>query len=305
MSGTILRNLPGLLATVIPIAGITITGCSKVETGNPTHVFRTYQENGITILENSGIPKYPGELFTYQEVARLIEDEAIPESLLIQPTTIRLDEHGMIYAEDNAWGGIRRLLVYHPNGEFSHQIGRSGEGPGEYISPQIVSLENDEAIIFDFNLRRASWFHSDGRFIRSISIQTAMREPLSKIDITPEGGLILFGQVMDDWDDEEFRYLAYRVTVLSADGDTLGIISTPKTIMMRMVTVGGRPSSAPSYYSGWAWADYSPTLGIMVTTGLSPTIMLVKASCIRLSASLGSVFSSSRDSGVNTSVQAC
>ena len=63
--------------------------CSSDETAQ-THSFQIIEEDGIPVAITSGGPKYEGELFTYEHVLDLQEDERV-ESLLYNPTGFHMD----------------------------------------------------------------------------------------------------------------------------------------------------------------------------------------------------------------------
>lgn len=82
---------------------------------------------------------------------------------------VRLSDGRIVIAD----GGLNsRLSVFSPNGEYMEQIGRGGEGPGEYkwISSLQVGPE-DSLIVYDASLQRLSIFTSQGEFQRSVNFR--------------------------------------------------------------------------------------------------------------------------------------
>ena len=82
--------------------------CSKSDDGINSHAFRVYTENGVTIAETVGGPKYSEELFKYEYLLTLKEDERV-ESLLFNPTGLDMDEMGSFYVHDT---GNTRIAVF-------------------------------------------------------------------------------------------------------------------------------------------------------------------------------------------------
>jgi hypothetical protein len=95
------------------------------------HSFTVFDENGVTVSETIGGPRYQGELFTIRPMTTVNQDKDNPESLLYRIGDATLDEDLNIYIVDaRTW----RIAVFDKNGEYSHSIGRRGNGPGEFQS---------------------------------------------------------------------------------------------------------------------------------------------------------------------------
>lgn len=61
------------------------------------------------------------------------------------------------------------LKVFGPQGRVLRTIGRSGSGPGEFQQTRgVCRADGDTLIAFDFALRRASVFTTDGAFVRTV-----------------------------------------------------------------------------------------------------------------------------------------
>jgi hypothetical protein len=62
-------------------------------------------------------------------------------------------------------------LVFSSDGRFLRELGRSGEGPGEFRSATfIASLPGDSLLILDTRLLRASVFSPDLQFVRALAL---------------------------------------------------------------------------------------------------------------------------------------
>lgn len=67
-------------------------------------------------------------------------------------------------------------LVFTSEGEFVRELGRSGEGPGEFRSAAYATaLPGDSLLVVDSRLRRVSVFAPDLEFVRTISLPIAGR----------------------------------------------------------------------------------------------------------------------------------
>ena len=255
------------------IIGITMlsAACSNSDRGNSTHAFRIYKESGVTISETTGGAKYPIELFKYEEVARLKEDESVEESLLSRPIWMLMDEQGQIYVLDLAGGRNGRILVYTNNGDFSHTIGQIGEGPGKFQLPQIMSTQGNEITVYDLRLNRISIFSSAGIFQNLITLPRGQSGIPNRATLDSDGNIIMIYQVMDQ-SQEEFRHIAWNAVILTASGDTLGEVVTPKTISGHRVFQDGRSFQAPAYFTGFAQIDFVSNDYFIVTDGVEPAI---------------------------------
>jgi hypothetical protein len=129
------------------------------------HSFQVFQENGITIAETTGEPKYSQDIFRYEHILTLQEDESRPESLLGNPITANMVEYdGWFYVLDHS---PMRIACFDSDGNYSHDIGRAGQGPGEFLYPRMQSVTDGIVTVYDRSLLRLSLFHTDGTFIES------------------------------------------------------------------------------------------------------------------------------------------
>jgi len=245
------------------------SGCSRSD--SERHRFRIYEEDGVTIAETTGGPKYSEPLFEYEEVLRLKQDETREESLLGQPFQYLMDENGIFYVSDTR---PPRIACFDADGNYSHDIGRQGEGPGEYQFPQLLSAEEGIVTVFDFRLRRTSFFRTDGTFVESIALPQGRIRP-NLLYRGPGDERILIGQEEEGGINAESYFSAVAI-VLSANGDTLAILSTEKVkrgffFFLEEYRTGG---NAFVHYNAWPVAMYHHSLGILLTCGIEPRMRL-------------------------------
>ena len=78
---------------------------------------------------------------------------------------IKSDEDGFIYVADGSDNSIR---VFDKNGNFSHQMGGRGRGPGEFSEISYFELSQDNMIIaIDRYQARVTFFNSDGTLFKT------------------------------------------------------------------------------------------------------------------------------------------
>ena len=220
------------LTIFISIAAISLfTACSSKV--SPDHAFRLYEEDGVMIAETTGGPRYSGELFEYEELFNLEQDESRDETLLSSARSARMDDEGYFFVPD---GGNDRIAVFRPDGTYSHSFGREGEGPGEFRSVGLLGFIDDMIMVVDPRLLRTLLFHKDGSFIRSFGfprvnmIDNVFFNTMSAWP-GPEGGSILLQQGMGQ--SESGPIITFRAAVLDAGGEVLTDLRTPQSALPR------------------------------------------------------------------------
>lgn len=61
----------------------------------------------------------------------------------------------LVYVADQS---VPQVLILSQTGDLITEVSRSGRGPGEYVSPQVLSITDDELIILDKSLGRLTRF---------------------------------------------------------------------------------------------------------------------------------------------------
>jgi hypothetical protein len=87
------------------------------------------------------------------------------------------DARGNLYLLD---GGDRKLTVVDSDGNFVRTIGRAGDGPGEFRSPQDMAVFPDgRVVVSDMAHRGLLLFSADGAFLRTIPFGEAGMAPVT------------------------------------------------------------------------------------------------------------------------------
>ncbi len=94
--------------------------------------------DGIKVITNPVEPKY-GEFAFDLEEDLVIGDVNDENYFFPRRVTPNVDEEGNIYVCD---GGNRRVQKYDKNGKYVRTIGREGQGPGEYMYPSRLFLDD-------------------------------------------------------------------------------------------------------------------------------------------------------------------
>jgi hypothetical protein len=83
-----------------------------------------------------------------------------------------VDKQGDIYVVDD---GNTRIQVFDKEGKYLRTIGRRGQGPGEFRSPQNVFVNNQNGEIYVPDFRSIKVFASNGDYLRTIPLESYNR----------------------------------------------------------------------------------------------------------------------------------
>ena len=234
--------------SLLPLPLIVLfTACSS-DPGITTHQFRAYQENGVTIAETSGGPKYQEELFLYEEVVQLQQDDSNPESLLYRPQGMNIDDNGYYYVADM---GNNRIAVFDNDGKYHHSIGRGGMGPGEFQGVSISVISDSLVYTHTGFEPRLQVFNTAGHFLYSMThFQPPFR--LREIHEGQNGERILLSSWIVEPDEQGWDIYSSAAMVFSAAGDTLSHIRSKPVKASKWMEVSGfrEFSRATKYFSG-------------------------------------------------------
>lgn len=117
--------------------------------------------SGQSVVDLREVTLPPWELGTERLRIGSVDGE---HDAFVQIAQLRIDDEGLIYVLDTRLPG---LLVYDRDGRFVRQIGRRGDGPGEYRRPGPFGLLGDTVWIAES--KRAAFFERDGTFLGSVS----------------------------------------------------------------------------------------------------------------------------------------
>ena len=254
-------------AILITVGLLLIFGssCSK-----DIHSFSIYEEDGVTIAETIGGPKYEGELFAYEEVLKLQQDPDQPESLLYRPLELAMDERGYFYVTDS---GHKKIAVFDTLGQYSHSIGRAGGGPGEFNYPRIQSVQNGIISVYDRFLRRTSRFKTDGTLIDITTVPVTTDISISAFYLIDDDRHLMLADhsIMKDGFHQNTA-----ATMLSASSDTIWSIQTQTVqtgTQVRYTINEQQYRDVLSYPFGcFPMCVYQPNIGIVVSTGWIPEL---------------------------------
>ncbi len=261
---------PAVLCTVLLLAS-----CSGDDVAVNEHTFRVETgEDGVPTAVTSMVPKFDGLLMRYEEVVRLHQDEKRPESLLHQAYQYMRGPDGNYYMMDR---GNSRVAVFGPDGEYLRSFGREGDGPGEFRSPMLQSVDERGVMIYDSRSRRVVHFDLDG----------ALRDTYSNprisgtvLQMNLEGELLVVMGYRSERRPDMSGSTWYIMTVMTTAGDTLGSVASGQTFQPAPVRIeGGSMIGLREHYSPYAMITHCPGYGILAEDGSSPEFVLYDFRC--------------------------
>ncbi len=250
-----------LFSVSVPV--IVIITLGAVQSGE--HSFTVFSEGGVTVSETTGGPRYQGELFDFRPVVTVNQDPDNPESLLYRIGDTILDAELNIYIADNR---TCRIAIYDAEGEYSHSIGRQGNGPGEFQSISIVQFDDEILILWDNSSSRMSRFRRDGTFLDSSSPPDNARA--TSMLVLPDDRVLTWKTTFSSRDG--FAWNSVVVSVLTTRGDTLATIGSEEVItgaaQDHSSPVGGTETIVTRLpFTPYPKALYDHDRGILFVTG--------------------------------------
>ena len=248
-----------------------LASCTSKEKAR-THTFRIYEEDGVTIAETTGGPKYGGELFTYEKMMALDTGQS-EETLLYRPSQFLADEFGNLYVNDMGKGSI---LVFNTAGRYLRSIGRKGQGPGEFSGGQIELIHEGVIQFFDpIMQRRTTRYRTDGTFIdiTTLPIGVGLLGATGYLILPDETRLVL---IRDSNTADMGETQRRGAVVISAASDTLGLVRTPWIRVGKKIEITMRETvsiaAMPLAYGPLPMALYHPNHGIVLSMSIRPEL---------------------------------
>ena len=256
------RTVKGLGLTASLMLFLSFPGSSQ--TWDQEHTFRVFKENGVTIAETGGGPRYSGEIFRYERLVTLHEDESRPGSLMGRPFVYNLmGEDGSVFITDSQFN---RVLRFDATGEYLHDIGGQGRGPGEYLVPRPLSAEDGIVTIYDRQMNRTSFYRYDGTFLESITTFRRRSLDIDAIHRGPSSEQIFLESRTSFEGRRAYVYFTSTATIYSAGQDTIAaLMSGP---VKGYYQIDGL--ICWRLFSGYPSARYHADFGIIMTTGEQP-----------------------------------
>lgn len=150
---------------VMTMCLVLFSGCSK-SADEAEWVATIEMMDGIKVVSNPENPKY-GEFAFNLEEDLAIGDVNDENYFFYEVGNLNVDDNGNIYIRD---GGNRRVQKYDKSGKYVRTIGRQGQGPGEYMYPSRIFVDDvGNPCIHDS--RSLIYYTRDGNFRKKILLK--------------------------------------------------------------------------------------------------------------------------------------
>jgi hypothetical protein len=125
-------------------------------------------ENGVTIVKNPKEPMYSEPVVELTEDLLIKGSGEIEEQMFQSINMLDVDAKGNMYILDEQAGNIK---VFDSSGKFVKNIGRKGQGPGEFGLPISLFLSlQGQIIVNDMGQRKIHYFDLEGNYLEEFSI---------------------------------------------------------------------------------------------------------------------------------------
>jgi hypothetical protein len=247
-----------------------------------THEFTVTEVGDLTVARTTGGPKYQGEIFAYEKVLEIRPDETRPETLFLFLAGQAIDDEGNLYVVD---ANGNRISVFDREGNWLHDIGRQGQGPGEFQRPTEVEYVDGIVRVPEVRKRGTHMFTPTGEFIEferwPAFTQVGFMAP--QIWPTATGGTVVhllaesrFADRLAGRPRDNTARNRTTVRVYDEDGADLVRVEGPwvKTAELRTYTWSGREetSQVPVYFARRPWGGYVRGRGVWLSTHAAPII---------------------------------
>jgi hypothetical protein len=179
--------------------------CNCWCTKKDTPAYRTEIIDGVTVVQNLG-PEAVYREPLYSEDLTIGVEEGEDNYILNFPVDIDTDTEGNIYILDREDALVKK---YDSEGVIIGDIGRKGQGPGEFSRPIDLEIDSfNRIIVSDPFQRRFEFLTTDGNYIKSIRMESYITSLACGRD-----GLVLVGYGWDEADGSQ----EYRIGRLDID----------------------------------------------------------------------------------------
>ncbi len=146
--------------------------------------------NDVTHVSNPDKPIYSIPNLKLEKVWQVGGED--PGFIMNVISCIDVDDRGRLYVSDVSEKNIK---VFSSEGELLFTFGRQGQGPGEFKSPQAVSiLPNMQLLVIDprivYPLNKFSLFNYNGSFIDAFNLDLKFNEYSEAIDVENRESLL-------------------------------------------------------------------------------------------------------------------
>jgi hypothetical protein len=150
-----------LLAVILAAAALLVPACRKGDKGGRNAAVRTETVDGVTLVHDPALPLHPEKSVRFEEEISFGGEETGPGAVL-KPGQYAVDRQNRVHIYESAEGVIK---VFGEDGRFVRNVGRKGQGPGEFAQAYFLGFSPDgRLLVTDYQNRRTSIFGPEGDF---------------------------------------------------------------------------------------------------------------------------------------------
>jgi outer membrane protein assembly factor BamB len=216
---------------------------------------QTKTPDGIRMVANPLQPRDGVQKPKYTREWSVGGDSDPQGNLINRPFDVRVAKDGSVYVLDLGDTCIRQ---FDAKGKFVRQIGRSGQGPGEYNAPMYFDVDaGNQIFVVDGQNLRVTCFDKDGKPLNNFRVEKFCTQ------IRADGrGRLFLGETSSIESDKltsEFKEMVQKLTILRTDPDGGNALRIGPFIGQKfMIKAQGQGAvSLSSHYSpltGWGIA---------------------------------------------------
>jgi hypothetical protein len=149
------------LAMILIAVALLYPACRKGSEGSRSAAVRTETVEGVTLVHNPALPLHPAKSVRFEEELAFGGEETGPGAVL-KPGQYAVDRQNRVHIYESGEGVIK---VFGEDGRFIRNVGRKGQGPGEFSQAFFLGFSPDgRLLVTDYQNRRTSIFGPEGDF---------------------------------------------------------------------------------------------------------------------------------------------
>lgn len=208
-----------LSIALIMLALFLSLSCTK----NKTEWKGTIEEkDGVVIVKNPKESMIQGDIFSIEEDLSIGQIEGTKEYMFGYLGGIVVDEKENIYVDDRDGSEII-IKVFDKSGKYIRNIGRMGQGPGEFTSVNHLQITpNNELMVIDTNSSKLIFFSLDGDYLRRAPY---LGVRALKIQVNSDGNYFFYSMEYQGQRVSEAIYAANKLELFGPDLNFIKLVA--------------------------------------------------------------------------------
>ena len=159
------------------------SACATADRGEATPAVT--DSSGVRLVQNGEVGAWGADPARLTETLRIGVIDGEEPYQLSEVYALAVADDGTLFVGNNQTSSVR---VFSATGEFVREIGRQGQGPGEYTMVNDVWLAGDRIVIIDWQLGGRAGVHTvEGELVHFWTGRRPDESRLTPVGFTPEG----------------------------------------------------------------------------------------------------------------------